>query len=186
MRIELLQGQTNVFRFPMERRAQATLELLYELAPDVREVLNVADAYDLGVPGIDLRDAVDAEMAEYILNNVIEERGERRRQVLIDLLQPSLNTAIEAARHVGDLRLSATEAQQRVVDAAKRGEWTGDLAAHAEVLLSKAAEALLAAHLKAEEALGAARAVGMAARGEMWVPRNAEADLAWLGEGHSA
>jgi len=40
MRIELLPGMTNVVRFPVERRARATLELLRGVAPDVREVVN--------------------------------------------------------------------------------------------------------------------------------------------------
>ena len=45
MRVELLPGMTNVVRFPLEHRARRTLELLRGVAPDVREVLNVAEAF---------------------------------------------------------------------------------------------------------------------------------------------
>ena len=53
MRAELLPGVTNVVRFPVERRVWPTLELLREIAPDVREVLAMADA--LGVEAADPR-----------------------------------------------------------------------------------------------------------------------------------
>jgi hypothetical protein len=56
MRIELLSGETNVLRFPVEQRARPTLELLRDLAPDVREVLAVAEAYGLDMPVNDLQD----------------------------------------------------------------------------------------------------------------------------------
>lgn len=186
MLTELLQGQTNVFRFPTERRAPATLDLLYNLLPDVRDVMNVAEAFDLGLPGIELRDAVDAETAEYILNSVTTERGERRRQVLDDLLNPLLTDAVGACRLAQDKSAAANEIQLRLTQATKRGDWTGSLEEHALIAAIAAAEALVAAHVKAEEAQGVARAVGLAKRGEMWIPRSAEAELAWLDEAHTA
>ena len=64
MRAELLPGVTNVVRFPVERRARPTLELLREIAPDVREVLAMADALGVEAPDPRLRDEADAEMAE--------------------------------------------------------------------------------------------------------------------------
>ena len=62
MRIELLTGTTNVMRFPVERRARPTLDLLREIEPDVREVLQVAESFQLPLPGAELRDAVDEEV----------------------------------------------------------------------------------------------------------------------------
>ena len=41
----------NVLRFPIERRARPTLDLLREIAPDVREVLNIADGIRDGAAG---------------------------------------------------------------------------------------------------------------------------------------
>ena len=63
MRIEMLPGLTNVIRFPVERRARPTLELLREIAPDPREVGNVAEAFGLDYPVSGLRDAADASTA---------------------------------------------------------------------------------------------------------------------------
>ena len=60
MRIELLPGMTNVVRFPVERRARATLELLRGIAPDVREVLSLAEAFGIEPPVHDLRERADA------------------------------------------------------------------------------------------------------------------------------
>lgn len=186
MRIELLQGQTNVIHFPMERRAPATLDLMRELAPDVREVLNVADALDLRVDGIELRDDVDAATADYVLNHVITERGERRRQALDTILQPYVEAAVVASRLAHDRRDELGDAQQRVAAAAGRGDWTGELEKRTDVLMHDAAQALVTAHVRVEEAEGAARAIGMARRGECWIPRRNEADMAWLCDAQAA
>lgn len=186
MRIELLQGQTNVIRFPVERRAPATLDLMRELAPDVREVLNVADALDLAVDGIELRDDVDAATADYVLNHVITERGERRRQALNDILQPYVETAVTAARLAHDKRDELGDAQQRLAAAVSRGDWTGELEEQTDSVMYDAAQALVTAHVKVEEAEGAARAVGMAKRGECWIPRREENDMAWLLDAQTA
>ena len=66
MRAKTLPGLSNVVRFPVERRARPTMELLREIAPDVREVMAIADTFDLDVP-VDLRERVDAETAQYIV-----------------------------------------------------------------------------------------------------------------------
>ena len=68
MQIEMLPGTNNVVRFPVERRGRPTMELLREIAPDVREVLAIAETFELDVPLHDLRDRVDTETAQYILN----------------------------------------------------------------------------------------------------------------------
>ena len=70
MHIEPLPGQDNVVRFPVERRARPTLELLREIAPDVREVSLVADTFGLEEPPHGLRHEVDARTAEYVAGQV--------------------------------------------------------------------------------------------------------------------
>ncbi|MGD0108527.1 MAG: hypothetical protein ABSC06_31475 [Rhodopila sp.] len=77
MRIEMLPGMTNVVRFPVERRARPTLELLRDIAPDAREVLSIAEAFDLDIPGPDLRARVDQETAEHIVNTIARTRRGR-------------------------------------------------------------------------------------------------------------
>lgn len=59
MRIELLPGLTNGIRFPVERRARPTLELLRKTAPDPREVGSAIEAFGLDDPTMGLRDAVE-------------------------------------------------------------------------------------------------------------------------------
>jgi len=66
MRVELLPGGKNVLRFPIERRARPTLGLLREIAPDVREVLNIAEAFGMEPPAHGLREHVDAATAGHI------------------------------------------------------------------------------------------------------------------------
>ena len=66
MRVDLLPGMTNVVRFPLERRARPTLELLRGIAPDVREVMNVAKAFGMEGPLPDLRERADIATAEHI------------------------------------------------------------------------------------------------------------------------
>lgn len=87
MRIELLAGMMNVVRFPTERRARPTLDLLRAIAPDVREVLNLADAFGIEAPVHDLRDRVDAETAEHIVNQV-PAQGLAREAMLRELEAP--------------------------------------------------------------------------------------------------
>ena len=74
----LLPGQDNVVRFPVERRVRPTLELMREIAPDVREVSLVAETFGLE-PSYGLRREVDARTAEYIADQVPPEPGEARR-----------------------------------------------------------------------------------------------------------
>jgi hypothetical protein len=47
MRVEACNGTSNVVRFPIERRAQPTLELLREIAPDPREVDLVIETFGI-------------------------------------------------------------------------------------------------------------------------------------------
>src|SRR5208337_3996633 len=50
MRWELLPGSSNVYRFPVELVAKPTADLLRSVAPDVREVSLIAEAFGLEEP----------------------------------------------------------------------------------------------------------------------------------------
>ena len=101
MRVELLPGMTNVVRFPLERRARPTLELLRAVTPDVREVLNVAEAFGMEMPVPDLRERVDAATAEHIANQ-IPAGGAEREAMLGELLEPVLAGALASCREAHD------------------------------------------------------------------------------------
>lgn len=179
MRIELLPGLTNVIRFPVERRARPTLDLLREIAPDPREVGNVAEAFGLDYPVVGLRDAADAGTAEYIREHVPSEPGEVRRAALQRVLEPLLTQAVAACREAHDAAVAASEVHQELVRAqTEGGYWVEPLETRAEELSGRAAELLVQAHLCSEEAEGAARAVRIAERGETWAPVDRDAEFA--------
>lgn len=181
MRIELVSGTDNVVRFPVERRARPTMNLLREIAPDVREVLQLVESFDLDGLAHDLQHGVDAEMADHILNHVRPEPGPQRRADLAALLAPLVACGVEACRVAHDAALAATKAQQRVVEAQTvGGYWLAPMEERAEALATTAAQLLIDAHVRAEEAEGAARAVGMAIRGETWMPFNLQAEAGAL------
>lgn len=176
MRIELLPGMTNVVRFPVERRARPTLELLREIAPDVREVMAIAEAFDLAVPATGLRERVDRETAEHILNQVVPD-GPARAVALAGMLDPVVAGAIAACREAHDVSVEAAQAQQALLQAQTDGHaWVEPLRKWAEGLTLRTAELMIEAHGHVEEAEGVWRAVGLARRGEAWLPRDHRAD----------
>jgi hypothetical protein len=172
MRVELLPGMTNVVRFPVERRALPTLELLRGMAPDVREVLNVAEAFGLERPVPDLREQADAASAEHIANQV-PAGGAGREAMLGELLEPVVAGAIASCREAHDAWLEAAAAEEVLLRAQQAGHFSIEpLQERAAVLARRAAERLVIAHMRTEEAEGVARAVGLARSGEVWRPRD--------------
>lgn len=185
MRIELLPGMTNVVRFPLELRVEPSLDLLCEIAPDSREVELVAEAFDLGCPLGETRRDADLAVAEYILNNAPEEPGPRRRLALDAILRPLVVQAVAACRQAHQAAEKAQAATQRLVMAqTEGGYWISPLKDDSTVKTNEAARLLIEAHLASEEAFGAARAVGMAKRGEEWQPFDlrAEEQAVFFGE----
>ncbi|GAV34201.1 hypothetical protein ROTAS13_01864 [Roseomonas sp. TAS13] len=179
MRIELLPGLTNVIRFPVERRARPTLELLREIAPDPREVGNVAEAFGLDYPVSGLRDAADASTAEYIRKHVPSEPGEARQAALRGVLEPLLTQAVTVCRDAHEAAVAAGEAHQALARAQTEGGfWIEPLEEQAEELSARAAELLVQAQLCSEQAEGAARAVRIAQGGKTWAPADRDTEFA--------
>jgi len=176
--INLTPGMKNVLRFPIERRLPPTLDLLRENAPDVREVLNIAEAFGMEAPAHTLREQVDAATAEHIANQM-PTSGPGRAAMLTELLDAVVAAAVAACRASHDAWVEAAEAQQALLRAqSDESFWIEPLRDQAEALTRRAAELLLIAQMRVEEAEGVARAVGIACRGEKWMPRDrsAEAD----------
>ena len=74
MNIELLPNLTNVIRFPVEEVAEPSYELLTEIEPDVREVMLVAEAFQLEGDDPGRQDATDRETATYIAEQIVPGR----------------------------------------------------------------------------------------------------------------
>lgn len=169
---------SNVVRFPVEQVARPTLELMRDLAPDLRTVDMMAEAYDLEVPAPEVRDQVDAEAAEHILNQIDSEAGARRAQQLTEMLDAVVRAAVEASRASRRAWGLVEELQEHFSRAkASGGHWLQPLEERLDVREREAAAATVEAHLRAEEAEGVARAVSLARSGMSWTPRNAAADM---------
>jgi len=181
MQIELLPGLDNVIRFPVEQRARPTLGLVREIAPDSREVSLVALSFGLEEPSPGLRDRVDRETAEHILNAVSPEPGEARTVELNGMLAPLVRAAVAACQASHDASHLLRSAQERALAAEGFGNlWADQLRSRADEWSLHSAEVLLAAHARCEEVEGAARAVGMALRGETWAPYEPREAGEWL------
>jgi hypothetical protein len=176
MPIELLPDLTNVVRFLIERRVTPSIELVFEIAPDCRAVERVGEAFRLELPPHDLHHRVDAETAAHIAEHVLPLTLVERRPALDALLRPVVARAVEACRQADRAGRQAVEAHERLVRAqAKHGSWLAPLEEQADAATVQAAELLVLAHRRCQEARGAARAVGFARRGEPWAPFDAHA-----------
>ncbi|MGH2871399.1 MAG: hypothetical protein ACRDL5_02945, partial [Solirubrobacteraceae bacterium] len=111
MHIELLPGTANVVRFPVERRAKATMELLWEIQPDLDVVHLNADAFGLEVPEMtELEEQTDLATAEWIANQ-LPPRGPERTVMLRELDQVALEEAVKACLRSSDAWAEVREAE---------------------------------------------------------------------------
>jgi hypothetical protein len=174
--IELLPGLTNVVRFPLEQRVAPSMEVIFGIQPDCREVERVAEAFHLELPPFDLHHHVDAQTAVHIAEHVLPLTPSERKPALDALLWPVLARAVEACRHADRMGQRATKAQERLLAAQVEGNsWLAPLEAEADALTQQAAELLILAHQCCQEARGVARAVGFARRDEPWAPFDPQA-----------
>jgi hypothetical protein len=181
MQVELLPGTRTVVRLPVELREPPTLELLYELAPDVRRVPDIVEAFDLEMPAFDLRDQVDADTTAYIASQV-PRHGAERDAMLDELLDPVVRAAISACRASREAWDEVAVIEDRLERARRAGDdfRAGWLQEQVETLAFHAAELMLTAHVRAQEAGGVARAVRLPGRGLIAFYFDADT---WLFEG---
>lgn len=171
MRVVLMPGMSNVVRFPVEQRAKPSLALLHEIAPDLREVSLVAEAFGLDDPSWDIRDEADREMAERIQTGELPEAREARNAALDGLLKPLVDRAVAACREAHKAAMRSDDAAEMFVNAqAAGGYWLAPLEDASTLRANEAAELLIEAHVAAQAATGAARAVRLAKSGEEWRP----------------
>lgn len=183
MNIELMPGLTNVVRFPVEERVAPSMDVIHKIAPDVREVLQVGEGFFMELPDPGHANQVDAETARYIAEQVLPLAPSERGPALDDLLRPVVAAAIEACRRADRVGKRAVAAGERLaVTQAEGGQWFGLLEEAADSLMGQAAELLILAHQRCQEAHGVNRAVGMARRGETWTPYSAADTSDWLAE----
>ena len=181
MNIELLPGLTNVVRFPLEQRMAPSMELIAVIEPDAREVLRLGESFFIELPEHDLRERVDAETARYIAEHVLPLASSERGPALDELLHPVMARAVAACRRADQVSERAFEAQRHLLEMqTEHGAWEGPFQQNADALLQEAAELLILAHRRCQEAHGVDRAVGMARRDEAWTPDSMESATEWL------
>ena len=184
MNIEMLPGLTNVIRFPVEQRARPSYAVLTEIEPDIREVMNVAEAF--GLEGVDpaLKDATDQETARYLAEQVLPFAGPGLSAVLDELLAPAVERAIEMCRAAHASSVRTVAAQQRLHGAKLGGSsWLEPLEERADASTRETAELLVVASARCQEVRGMKRAIDLARKGEPWTPYDAHMDaLDWLDE----
>ena len=181
----IVAGLNNVVQFPPRRVLPEQVAKAFEGVPDVREVGNIAAAFQLEMPSQDLRDRVEASVAEFVLNNVPPEKGARREAALRALLATYAERAETAAEVARDAWVTAEAAQEGVV--LRQQEQGTDaaleiLSQRANDLTEQAAQLTITAYGFSVERSAAARVVSLAQRGEEWRPTSLrDAELAVFG-----
>lgn len=172
-----------VVRFPLLRVLPEREAAAHEAVPDVRVVLQIAEAFQLDMPAADLRERAEAAVAGFVEANVPPERGARRDAALRSLLL-DYDSRATAAREVSDEAWAAAEtAQARVADLSQRRGDAGleVLRRRADEQSGEAARLLLEAYELSVQASAAATVVRLARHGETWRPGSAPEvdDLSW-------
>ena len=181
MNIELLPGLTNVIRFPIELRAAPSMDVLYEIEPDSREVSRIAESYMLELPEPELFDLVDQETALHIALHVLPLAPAEQKAALAALLDPVVTLAVSACHDADRTSKRLVKAEALLLRATTEGGYTlQPLEENANALSQQAAELLILAHRRCVEAHGVNRAIGKARRGEIWTPNNPVENTEWL------
>ncbi len=188
MNVEMLPGLDNVVRFPIELWVAPSMEVIYEIEPDSREVFQVAESFKLELPDPDLANQVDAETAIYIAEQVLPLTPSEQKAVLDELLDPVVKRAVQACRFVDRVSKQSAQAELALLQAQTEGGCyhLPSLEEKANALSNQAAELLILAYARCREAHGAYRAISMAQRGETWTPYRAADTTAWLIEAGQA
>ncbi len=181
MNIELLPGLTNVVRFPIELRVAPSMDVLYEIEPDSREVSLIAESYMLEMPEPELYDLVDQETALYIAEHILPLAPVEQKVALAELLDPVVTLAVAACRDADRTSKQLVKAEELLLKARTEGGYYAQpLEENADALSQQTAELLILAHRRCVEAHGVNRAVGMARRGETWTRYSAAETTEWL------
>lgn len=147
-------------------------------APGTRGLELLALAFGLPQPPTGLGAAAAEVMADLIRELDLPPGSRAWHDALQGLLRPVMDAAVAARREAEDEFRQATLALENLRDAREAREDRRLLALlerGAERLVARAAELLIVAHMRSEEAEGAARAVRLARRGglsALLVPRS--------------
>jgi hypothetical protein len=173
----------NLVRFPVEKRARASYEMMCDLAPDWRMISYLIDALEIEDFDPNLRDAADRDMAQNLAAMVVPEGNATRRNFFTalreEVLAPAIAACIEAKRLADD----AYRASRMAIDTQQKEELNAfALGRRANHHLNVSARAALEANRLCEIARGQCRALTLVEMHEPWVPFDAREAGAWLVE----
>jgi len=180
--VEMLPGLDNVVRFPIELRVAPSMEVIYEIEPDCREVFQIAESFKLELPDPDLANQVDVETAIYIAEQILSLTPSEQKAALGELLDPVVKRAVHACRFMDRMSKRSVQAELALLQAQTDGGCyhLPSLKEKANALSNQAAELLILAYARCREAHGAYRAISMAQRGETWTLYSAKETTEWL------
>ena len=116
-------------RFPVELVAKPTSDLLRSVAPDVREVSLVAEAFGLDEPPMEVRNASDRAMAERIAATTCWPEDARAKRAAIEaMLKPLVERALRMCREAREAGLRSDDAAEKFVSARARGRLLAEAA----------------------------------------------------------
>ena len=176
----------NLVRFPVERRAPVSYEMMCDLAPDWRMISHLVDALEIDDYDHDIGDKADCAMAEALKGMAVPQEAAARRQFFAGLRARSLKPAVAAcveAKRIAD----GTYQAGRVANRAEQNKELNAFALgrRANHFVHASAWAALEAHRLCEIARGQCRALTLAEMNEPWAPYDAQEAGAWLVEASS-
>jgi hypothetical protein len=171
MRYETLTLGGNVIRFPVELRAKPSIHLLMDVAPDLREVELIAEAFGFDAPDREGRAKADRAME-------LPVDRQERRAALNAILKPLVDCAVAACAQARQASLRSDADNEKFAKAQMEGGyWLAPLKEAADYWAVEAARLQIVAHEAAQTAHGAGRAIEFPKRGETWRPSSAEDDM---------
>ena len=167
MRIQFMTGDVSLIRFPIERRLRASEEMLHDIRPDVREIFQLVEAFELEPLDLGVQDRAGKQMAGYLvqLSDGDLRRGAALGALKDELLREAVAVCAEAARAFE----LAGEAAQKLRDATMSGgSYLRVFQERSAALTFAGVKAMIRAHIAVERTLGALRAIRLAEEGENW------------------
>ena len=169
---------SNVIRFPVELRAKPSIDLLIEVAPDLREVELIAEVFGFDPPHPDGRSNADHTMAETIARTDLPADPKERRATLNAMLKPLIDCSVAARGEARQAALCSDEAGAKLASAQiEGGYWLAPLEDAADHWAVEFARLQLVAYGATQAAHGARRAIEFAKRGDPWRPSHVEEDV---------
>lgn len=173
----------NLVRFPVEKRARPSFEMMCELAPDCRTIHAIVEALEIEDFDPDVGDEADFEMADRLATMMVPRGDPARSDFFGALREQAVAPAIAACIEAGRLADDAHRACRRAIDAQRHDPLNAfALGRRANHYANASANAALEAHRLCEIARGRCRALSVAERGEQWLPYSAREEGAWLVE----